>query len=328
MRQSHPERSAYDFPMSAPLKLLQNMCTQNAMAIPLTAGGGEPWRPLRRSLVHKSNERQVLLTAFREDVRSGLLFDVRGARERMRSELDDAGFAAEVLRQSTIALAHIRHGVGDDRAFLMDRMSFRIHTGYQFVLPTTVRVGARDVVERADHLQSLTSVFELRSGGEIVASGEGYLRVVDRRVYRRIRGRVPLRRASSARLRSARPVTIRGIDADASPSTKHWSASIDSEDPFFFDHEVDHVPGMAIYETACAAASLASGLAIPRVVSFDGLFHQFVELDEPLQLATTSAHQADRDNRGLIDVEVSSKGRVVMSATVSVVAAQAKRSAE
>lgn len=292
-----------------------------------SCAGVGPWQAVHRSLVHKRDGDQVVLREFRDDVDGCLVFDVRDARNRLASALDDAGFVAETLRQSTIALAHLRHGVASDWAFRMDRMSFRFHAGSLYRPPTTVRISARDVVARAGNLQSLTSVFELLSDEHVIATGEGYLRVMDQRVYRRIRAGSALRQPGRAARRSPRPVTLRLDTVGPSGGTTSWTASIDPEDPFFFDHEVDHLPGMAIYEAACAVASLTSQANAPRVVAFDGSFHSFVELGEQLQLsAVTLSPRARLGIPDSIDVEVSSKGRLIMSATVGVAGAQATRS--
>ncbi|WP_460802741.1 AfsA-related hotdog domain-containing protein [Microbacterium sp. GXF6406] len=315
--------------MDAPPLMLGRACLQEASALPTPRAGVGSWQPVHRSLVHKRDGDQVVLREFRDDADGCLVFDVRDARTRLKSVLDDAGFVAETLRQSTIALAHLQHGVAGDWAFLMDRMSFRFHAGSLYSPPTTVRIRARDVVARAGNLHSLVSVFELLSDEHVIATGEGYLRVLSRGVYRRIRAGSASRQPARATLRSARPVTLCLDTVDASRCTMSWSASVDPEDPFFFDHEVDHLPGMAIYEAVCAVASLTSEANAPRVVAFDGSFHLFVELGEQLQLtAVTALPRARLGIPDSIDVEVSSNGRLVMSATVGVADTQATRSAD
>lgn len=252
-------------------------------------------QPVHRSLVHKRNGDQVVFREVRSDDGQHLEFDVRGARARLCSMLDDAGFVAEVLRQSTIALAHLNHGLAYGWAFLMDRMRFRVHAAsLVHQPPTAVRIIARDVRSRGAHLHSLTSELEMLSGKDTLATGEGYLRVVSPSVYQRLRAGRRVCQPSAAATRSMRPITLSRDVGDAGVFPERWIASIDPDDPFFFDHGVDHVPGMAIYEAACAVATLASPLVSPRVDFFDGRFYEFVEFEARLGL---SVEQLPTTNR-------------------------------
>ncbi len=273
---------------------------------------------VHRSLVHKQDGDQVVLREVRSDDGQHLEFDVRGSRAQLHSMLDDTGFVAEALRQSTIALAHLHYGVPNGWAFLMDRMRFRIDAASLVDHPpTTIRITARDVRSRGTHVHSLTSELEMISGEKTLATGEGYLRVVNPPVYQRLRAGRPLRPSSSAASRSKRPITLRRLVGGAGTLPTHWVASIDPDDPFFFDHEVDHVPGMAIFEAACTLATLTSRSPSPRIDFFDGRFHEFVELEAPLSLSIEQS-PTRTDDRYCVRVDASTHGRLAMSASIGV----------
>lgn len=156
----------------------------------------------------------------------------------------------------------------------------------------------------------------MMSGERVIATGNGWLRVITPAVYRRLRAHRTPRQPSTADRRSIRPVTL-GSAPDAALIARSWTASIDAEDPYFFDHAVDHLPGMAIYEAACAVATSSSRLQHPRVTSFDGRFHRFVELDRPLEL-TIESLQSLPSSDGRFVIAASSEGLLAMDATIGV----------
>ncbi|MFV0534713.1 MAG: AfsA-related hotdog domain-containing protein [Cumulibacter sp.] len=278
--------------------------------------------------MHKQHGDQVVLREVRSDDGQYLEFDVRGSRAQLHSMLDDTGFVAEALRQSTIALAHLHYGVPSGWAFLVDRMRFRIQAASLVDHPPiTIRITSRDVRSRGTHLRSLTSELQMSSGEKTLATGEGYLRVVNPPVYQRLRAEHSVRQPSPAATRNKHPITLAQHGSRSGTLPTHWVASIDPDDPFFFDHEVDHVPGMAIFEAACTLATLTSRFATPRIDFFDGRFLEFVELEDLLNLAIEQS-PTTTDDRYYVRVDASTQGRLAMSASIGVSAACAPQRAE
>lgn len=105
-----------------------------------------------------------------------------------------------------------------------------------------------------------------------------------------------------------------------SPSGESWSAllNIDQEHPFFFDHPVDHVPGMVLMSSLIALAERAgveceknkNDELVGRVVELN--FLRICELDEP-----SHAHASMVDKNGFHwNVEVTQKNRKTCAGSI------------
>ena len=274
------------------------------------------WQMVHRSLVHKEARGQMLLRRVRRSSEDVLEFDLGGPRGGMSSALSDASFVAEALRQATIASAHLLHSTALDWAFIMDRMVFDLEAcSLRSHPPDRLLIGARDVTARAGALSSLTSEMTLLSGGARVASGQGYLRVVAANVYARLRSNIPPREPVPSTRRKAEPITLRNV-AVHPPDRSRWR--VDESDPLFFDHAVDHLPGMVIFEAACIGAATASVVHGPRIQHFDGSFHRYVEFDERLELVVASREAQGPGERIRIQALTGDDDAMAMSATVRV----------
>lgn len=275
------------------------------------------WQMVHRSLVHKKASEQVILRRVRRRSEDVLEFQVSGIRGQMLSMLTDASFVAEALRQSTIASAHLLHSTAKDWAFIMDRMVFDLDVhSIRSHPPDTLRIRARDVTKRAGALSSLTSEMTLLSGRTRVASGEGYLRVIAANVYARLRSNATRRDSAPASHRKAEPIVLTPVAADASERSR-WSVDVDDSDPLFFDHAVDHLPGMVIFEAACIGAAEASVVPNPRIQHFDGRFYRYVELDERLELVIATK-EVDGEGEHVLVHAVTGTDAFAMTATVDV----------
>lgn len=66
-----------------------------------------------------------------------------------------------------------------------------------------------------------------------------------------------------------------------------WQLRVDTRHPVFFDHPLDHVPGMLLLEAARQATARVLGCSSPVPSSIAGEFKRYVELDSP---CTVEAH--------------------------------------
>lgn len=97
--------------------------------------------------------------------------------------------------------------------------------------------------------------------------------------------------------------TIDTLDVTAGGGVSHGSVRVDLHDPMFFDHPLDHVPGMLL---VVAGLEMAEHVAMlrPANVSFRLTFTKFCELDAPVEVTLT------REIDGST-VEFSQLGRIV-----------------
>jgi hypothetical protein len=71
-----------------------------------------------------------------------------------------------------------------------------------------------------------------------------------------------------------------------------WQLRVDTAHPVFFDHPLDHAPGMLLLEAARQAVRARSG-GTRSPVSFHITFHQYAELDEPAWIEATDGPGTD-----------------------------------
>lgn len=282
-----------------------------------------------RREVHKHREEAVLLRS-RELVSSHAMRFMAGwPHERARSNpsgpASDVGLVAEMLRQATIALAHTCFGVPFSWAFLMDRMAVEITGSMPHDaggLSVSLEVRAEDIATRGDRLRALVSHVVFNVDGRQFATGRGDLRVVDDRLYRRLRGEgphltnldLPPRNLPDALTLLANRDFTRGVE---------WRVIFDPRHGLFFDHPVDHVPGMLLFEAACQVATRHS--VDMELVGFDGEYHRFVDLSAPLLVRIEDSQPLDASRR-VIFVCVYGAGTLAMSSRVVVALRSVARS--
>jgi hypothetical protein len=80
--------------------------------------------------------------------------------------------------------------------------------------------------------------------------------------------------------------TIDTLDSAPSGGVSRGFIRVDLQDPVFFDHPLDHVPGMLLVVAGLELAEHAAMLR-PANVSFRLTFTEFCELDSPVQVTVT-----------------------------------------
>ncbi|PII82948.1 hypothetical protein BMH32_02070 [Leucobacter sp. OLJS4] len=232
--------------------------------------------PVSPDLVHKHRPDGVLFSEYRlppdGDPLSLTPHRRWDADEHWTSRADAGLHTAEALRQAVIAYAHLAHAVPHGTAFIMDRMVLEAGLG-RVRSASSVEVITRTLQARGERLSSLIAeVRFIGPEGEELTVGEGHLRVVQESVYQRMRRD---RARSDALPRVSLPRGFEVVPASERTSLLRYG----TVDPLFFDHPVDHVPGMLLI-----AAGLRTYFADDRAAGerfrIDARFGGFLDLDE------------------------------------------------
>lgn len=235
-------------------------------------------RLLDRRLVHRRANAEVLLTAL-EPTGAGWVAGVQIPRghtllwpgaDRLPEVL-----ALEAARQICIALGHTAYAVPRDWAFTLQQARFA-WAGPPACVPRREPLELWADIEvtgeqyRQGGLSGLDVRVAFRDGDDSVATAEGAMRVIAPRHYRALRrgaperARIPVRHDVEPVLGRPDGTVVLGYDLD---------------DPFFFDHVPDHLPGMLV---AHAMTHLHRRTDPDRPVArVEVVFHRFAEY-EPL----------------------------------------------
>ena len=242
-----------------------------------------------RELVHKTSLSEVLLTEIQRLDENHFVVGAQWPRwhvfYRGSGGPADSMLLAETLRQSVILLAH-SSGVPLDRKFLMPHLALEVSPFDRDPRrPTEVIVGLEVIrsQERAGVFTSLEVSARFMSGNLRIGTGSAAARILDARTYQRFRSQVspeppgprPARALKGAHVghRDGRHVVL---GASREPST--WPLVVDIAHPVFFDHPLDHVPGMLLVEAARQAIRVAAGRPDVDLHGFTAEFHHIVEL--------------------------------------------------
>ena len=205
----------------------------------------------------------------------------------------------EALRQTVIGLSHRFHGVPAEHPFILSGI------GFEFTSPTG-RVGGRSDAGTArleascEILQAGPRRFAAVMQAEVFRHGRSHARgtvrweAVDPALYRALRGRSPGADAAfpaPGRPAEAPPLPAAEVGSDpadvllsrsdpAEPG--RWRLSADTGNLWYFDHAVDHLPGMllveALRQAGYAALRPSPAAAEPRLAGATFTFHSFGSL--------------------------------------------------
>lgn len=248
-----------------------------------------------RSLVHRAAVCEVFLTDHAElgDGRFALAAQLPRTHAYFSDHLAavptyDPLLLLEVCRQASILVAHRYLGVGSDQKFVFgtgefavtDRPALRIGASpAQVVLFVDVVAEKR----RGDELVGVTYAMEVRLGDRTVFTETMAIQWMPGGVWGRIRTRA---RDELGVEGLDHPIVAPGVDGGSVGrahaqnvvlgDVRHVAEGIeaavrvDRDHPALFDHELDHVPGMLIFEalrqTAIAAAHEGLGYSPARLV--------------------------------------------------------------
>ncbi|POX45969.1 ScbA/BarX family gamma-butyrolactone biosynthesis protein [Streptomyces sp. Ru72] len=254
-----------------------------------------------REYVHRAAVSEVLLTGWEADASAGSGeqdgFAVRAQWPRSHALFaPDGGYQdpmllIESVRQVGSLLAHAEFGVPFGHQFLMSDMYFAAAPEL-FVADTApteiaMRTTCSDIVRRGGSLQGMRyDVTVVRDGRALANAGAAY-RCTHPGVYRRLRGGRP-----TTATRDAPPAIDPALVGHASPrhvvlarpepgAGNRWELRVDTAHPTYFDHPVDHVPGMVLLEAARQAALASTGLSDALLIGLKSDFTRYAEFDSP-----------------------------------------------
>jgi len=187
----------------------------------------------------------------------------------------------ELIRQIGLAASHMLGDLPLGYSMIMRSMDFRWHNGASSVLSPGAGNAGRVVVHSTNQqfrkrlLSRHSLTFEVFVDEMHVATGHGDLDCLAPETVKILR-------------RSATPWTAADLRHDSEgllrvttnfsglTATLGW----DADDPFIFDHGVDHIPGMRLVESALACGRLLAPHLEPQFVSVQ--CDRFAELSEPV----------------------------------------------
>ncbi|MDQ0964324.1 hypothetical protein QFZ66_008202 [Streptomyces sp. B4I13] len=259
-----------------------------------------------RALVHKSADREVLLSTVRP------LGDDRFAvvprwpqdhllHHRAGDGTRDSLVVVETMRQAGICLSHRFHDVPADHAFVLHGFDFRLDAplrdsgdGADVLFDVVLRR-----VPGSPRRFRLTAEADLVVGGRTVGHASMRWDALPPAQYALVRSRSAAAAAPfdvtdlTAEARALPPAAV-GRDRDdavllanlGDPSAG-WQLRADTGHPALFDHGSDHVPGMVIVEGFRQAVLVRAAVGGAGALSIDSLqtsFLAFGELGQPVTI--------------------------------------------
>jgi hypothetical protein len=288
-----------------------------------------------RQYVHRASVSEVLLTGWESaggpTADGSESFVVRAQWPRGHSLFSQvAGYQdpmllIESVRQIGSLLSHAEFGAPFGHQFLMWDMSFATTEEMLVAGPAPTEVELHtvcsDVVRRGKALSSMRYDVTAVVDGVALATGRAGFSCTSPAVHRRLRGDRP---TSTAHV-PGRPIdpalvgrigaghVVLAEDGTRASGDHRWELRVDTTHPIFFDHPVDHVPGMVLLEAARQAAHASTGMPDALVVALDSTFTRYVELDAPC-LIRARPGRPDASGRVRVTVEGVQQGQAVYSA--------------
>ncbi|WP_367322379.1 ScbA/BarX family gamma-butyrolactone biosynthesis protein [Streptomyces sp. HUAS ZL42] len=249
-----------------------------------------------RQYVHRAAVSEVLLTGWRAASQPDA-FVVRAQWPRGHALFAQSGgyqdpmLLVESVRQIGSLLAHAEFEVPFGHQFLMRSIGFTATTDLFVATPAPTEVElhtvCHDIVRRGKSLAGMRYEVTATVDGVALATAEAAFNCTGPSVYKRLRGerptcadRLPGRPIDPARVGRAGAEHV-VLSEDLRGSGDRWELRVDCNHPIFFDHPVDHVPGMVLLEAARQAAHAATGMADGLVLDLESSFDRYAELDEP-----------------------------------------------
>ncbi|WP_141928270.1 AfsA-related hotdog domain-containing protein [Yimella lutea] len=236
--------------------------------------------------VHKRSAAQVLVRAIRTSTTSMATLDVHWSPDI------DAVFRClgayspliviETVRQSVIATAHHLLGVELGTAFMMREIDVEF-LGFASIrdvseegVSLTVEVECAARIRNTQHW-----TIRIRVDDSDVARATGISMLAVQPLYARLRGGRAHKLIESVKVEANRSLSSRGRDGCLGRLGGVPVLHVDQDHPVFFDHPLDHVPGLLVIEAALQVpliGEFAVRFPIARVVA---AFSTFIELDVP-----------------------------------------------
>ncbi|GAA0312547.1 ScbA/BarX family gamma-butyrolactone biosynthesis protein [Streptomyces turgidiscabies] len=234
----------------------------------------------------------------------------------------DPLLVVETVRQAGTLLNHTEYKVPLDHQFVLQEFRITTFAEHLGVGPApaepVVDITFSDVRHRGKRLVSARYEADVRLDGERVAHADVAFTCTSGAVFSRLRGGRTAATVTPLPLPPGLAAADVGRDSAAdvvlAPPQQddgNWQLRVDTGHAVFFDHPLDHIPGMLLLEAARQAALARTGLGSRRIpVSFDTTFHQFAELDLPTWIDSTD------EGGGALKVVGTQEGRTIFECVV------------
>jgi len=261
-----------------------------------------------RELVHRAAVAETFLTGWRSTDTDRFVLTAQWPRAHQLHVSSDRSayeplLVAETVRQGVALLCHAVYGARLDQQFVLHELRVGIRPEHLAVgaVPAApvLDMTASDIHLRAGRPVGLRFDAVVRLGSERVGTGHIAVTWMNESVYRRLRGGRTVADASVLPLSPALPAAAVGrsqrADVVLAPAAgpDRWRLRVDTAHPVFFDHPLEHVPGMLLLEAARQAVRAREGGEGRVPVSFHAAFHQYTELDKPVRVEVSGADGAD-----------------------------------
>lgn len=200
--------------------------------------------------------------------------------------------AVEVVRQAGVCVAHLLCGVPFGNRFIMRDFAFAWKSSRSTVADGTgsaaivARTTVTEASERRGRVSEVRVSVDLVVHREVIASGGGLMKIATPSQYHALRRRSG---ASEVGRRASNPSPLQQIERfdNAIQGLLGW----DLDDALTFEHDLDHVPGVAIMDAVMVAVHELTGKYMSALALE---FPRFTEFSPPSILrASTSAGSAD-----------------------------------
>lgn len=202
--------------------------------------------------------------------------------------------AAEIIRQSALAVAHTGFAVPRGARFLMWNLKYTLSPVGLRVGPAptgvTVRIVCRDVKRSAAGLSSMRATADLYRGTALIGRGETTFTCVPPQEYERLCGVNESAADPAPGLPAPVSPALVGLTGPAgvllapTGTAGAWQLRVDRAHPALRDPASDAVPGMALMEAMRQAAQLAAGCGTVLSLDFAGEFTRYVRFDRPARV--------------------------------------------
>lgn len=291
-------------------------------------------RAAPRHLVHRQSIAEVFVT---EVLRSGPDSFVAGVQWPRRHAVFsapmtrlDSHLVAETIRQLTIVLCHLEYGVPLGARFLMPSLGLTIEPGaeteFSNASPANCTVflhGEGIERKRSGELRSIRVRTDFQRNGQVVGRGHGDATLATEGVYRRLRGTAidnmspawPRRELDVLPPRLVGHLSTSDVVLSAGTVKNKWPLTVDTSNTVYFDHPLDHIPGILAVEAMRQAIRVASMMPEAELAFFEATFLHVLEFDS---LAVVQLTESD----DLFHMKIVQFGRTAVHAVAGLHAAR------
>jgi hypothetical protein len=309
--------TAFEAPLGPPWNQRRGPLISPAQALALSTSM-TTWQAVDRRQVHKAAHAEVLVTDV--ELLAPDTYAVASQWPRLHACFQPRQDTSpspllfiETLRQAGIYITHRYLGVPLGYHFVFKSISASCLStpphpvrGHNRTVVLVIRVCAS---RGGTRFSGARLEIEAWSGAQHFATAIATYNCLSPAAYSRVR--TPPAGARPPAERTTNPSYPDGhLDHQLRSDTHRSMLAVDVEDPTFFDHPVDHLPGMLLIDAALRAAGVNDPRRWDRLLGLDLSFQRFAELNTPTAVTARGA-------RPHVEVEISQDGTVAASGVVT-----------